>query len=104
MKPLKRISEIVDERVKLAFDRVYEWAEQFRRIPWLDGVMVGPVQTIGAGNVVLEHKLGRVPRGFIVVGYEGAAADAYPSMVSADVRFMTVNFGGSTLATLWVWG
>lgn len=104
MKAIKRIAlESVDQVVKFAFDRVYEWAEQFRRIPWLDGVTV-QVQTVGAGSVTVEHKLGRTPRGFILIGYEGAAADAYPSVVSQDAKFMTVNFGGSTLATLWVWG
>lgn len=105
MKALKRIAlDGVDQVLKLAFDRVHEWADQFRRIPWLDGVLVGPVQAVGAGNVTVEHKLGRTPRGFLVIGYEGAAADAYPSMVSADQRFMVLNFGGSTLATFWVWG
>jgi hypothetical protein len=105
VKPLKSIAlDQVEVPVKLAFDRVREWAQQFRSIPWLDGVVVGPVQTVGAGDVSIEHKLGRVPQGFIVIGYEGATADTYPSMVSKDARFMVMNFGGSTLATLWVWG
>jgi hypothetical protein len=105
MKALKRIAlDGVEAVVKLSIERIWEWSEQFRVIPWLSGVKVGPIQTIGAGNVTIEHKLGRVPQGFIVIAYEGAAADAYPSVVSKDDRFMTVNFGGSTLVTLWVWG
>ena len=105
MKELKRIAlETADTAIKLAFDRVYEWAEQFKRIHWLSGVVVGPFVTVGAGNVTLDHKLGRVPQGFIVIGNEGAASDSVPSIVSKNDRQMTLNFSGSSTMTLWVWG
>jgi hypothetical protein len=106
MKALKRVGpNEVDAPVKLALDRVWEWAEQFRKIPFLDGVLVGPVVSIGAGNVTFDHGLGRVPRGFIVVGNDGPTAAAYPSMVSKDTKTIVMNFGGSTLgAFFWVWG
>ena len=105
MKELKRIAlDTVDTAVKLAFDRVYEWAEQFKRIPWLSGVVVGPFVTVGAGNVTLDHKLGRVPQGFIVIAHEGPAADSHPSVVSKDALHITLNFSGSSTMMLWVWG
>lgn len=104
MKPIKRIAlDAVDVVIQQALSRVWEWSDQFRRIPWLDGV-VCQVQSIAAGFVDIEHKLGRKPRGFIVIGYEGSTADAYPSMVSADAKTMRLDFGGAALATLWVWG
>lgn len=107
MKALKRIAlDTVDAGVKLALERIWEWTEQFApsRIPWLDGVVVGPFVTVGAGNVTLDHKLGRMPRGFIVIGNEGAASDSVPSMVSKNARQIVMNFSGSSTTTLWVWG
>jgi len=105
MKGIKRVAlESVETVLKLGIERIWEWSEQFTRIPWLDGVIVGPLQTIGAGNVTIEHKLGRVPRGFIVIANEAATAGALPSVVSKDDKFMTLNFSASTLITFWVWG
>jgi hypothetical protein len=103
MKPIKRIrGDEVPEPVKLALDRVYEWSDQFRRIPWLDGVMVET--TLAAGDNDVEHKLGRTPQGFIVVGFTGATSENYPSMVTADARFMTLNSLDVMVLKLWVWG
>ena len=105
MNPLKRlVLDTVDEAIKQAFDRVWEWTEQFspKRLPWLDGVMVET--QLASGDNTVEHKLGRVPRGFFVLKLELPTADEHPAFVSADAKFLTVNAANPSLVTLWVWG
>lgn len=105
MNSIKRIAlDAVDTPVKLAFERVWEWSEQFisKRVPWLDGVMVAA--TLASGNNTIAHKLGRVPQGFIVIGFTGATSENYPSMVSADARFIVLNSDDVMVLKLWVWG
>lgn len=107
MKAIKRIAlDKVDQAIKFAFDRVWEWSEQFssQRMPWLDGVLVEVAFPFGGNTQPIEHKLGRVPRGFIVINSEGAASQNLPSIVSKDAKFMVLNASGGMVLTLWVWG
>lgn len=105
MKPIKRVAlDTVEGAIKLAIERVWEWSDQFspKRMPWLDGVVVQA--TLAAGNNTVEHGLGRSPRGFVVIGFDGASSAALPSMVSKNTRSMVLNSGATMVLTLWVWG
>jgi len=47
-------------------ENVFRWSEQFQQIPILNGYLEQGVEMPGAvGNVVFQHKLGRVPTGMI---------------------------------------
>lgn len=91
------------------------------RVPWLDGRLIdgsfsaatqkgdgtGPGITIGVTDTLVEHGLGREPRGFFVVSMEGNAAAVVKSLASAQPtdqrRIFALVASASTLVKLWVW-
>lgn len=110
MKSIKQIAlDSVETAVKLSIERIWEWSKQVTDIPWLTGVIVknddgGNQITLVAGNNKIAHRLGRAPQGFIVIGFEGATSENYPSMVSKDAKFMVLNSLDPMVLKLWVWG
>jgi hypothetical protein len=65
--------------------------------PLLNGRLESNV-TLTAGNTALEHRLDRVPAGYIVAD-KNAAATIYT--VSKDDRFLTLNSSVACVITIW---
>lgn len=89
-----------------ALDAIWEWSRQFDRQPWLDGVLLTGLE-LGTAGTTHSHKLGRVPRGFIVLRGQcdptsGAAAGVGMNTATDKTIVLTATADGFTV-DLWVY-
>lgn len=75
--------------------------DKLDRVPIIppDGVMYAPGTALSAGNNTITHKLGRVPKGWIVTRSSGAAAQLYE--VSKDDKVIVLNSTGTPTVEVW---
>lgn len=64
-----------------------------------DGVLYAPGTALANGSNTIKHKLGREPRGWLVLRSTGAAAALYE--VSKDDRVITLSSTGTPTVELW---
>lgn len=84
---LQRIQDNVDDAIRSVITS-----------PILDGrLIVGMALNVGDNG--LEHKLNRVPRGYIIVD-KNANSNIYTT--SKDDKFLTLNVGVAITASIWV--
>lgn len=71
-------------------------------IPFLDGVLVEDVQITSGTAKIVEHGLGREPRGWLVLG-KNANANVWETATSVgSENRMTVNASATVTISLWV--
>jgi hypothetical protein len=82
-------------------DDLQEWAEQFNKVPFLDGVLVETL--LAAGANVITHKLGRTPRGwFLTRRLRAGGAASYPAETASDINTLTLDAAGAEVVAIWV--
>jgi hypothetical protein len=103
--PLRTASELLRfaEQVTQAF-------RDLARLPFIDGVQVDVPPAAAAAVVRVEHRLGRVPRGWLLLSVErasavtGAFSLTYRTGDARDGRALELWAPTSFVsATLWVW-
>lgn len=100
MKALRRF-RTGDENVDRLQDAIQEWVRQFDNAPWLDGVLVETL--LAAGANVINHKLGRKPRGWWLTRRVRTTAGNYPSETASDDKTLTLDAAGNEAVSIWVW-
>ena len=69
----------------------------------IDGVVLEDIDLVSTGFTSIEHKLGRKPRGYLVIR-KSAAETVYEDAGDYDNRklFMKLRASGSVTVNLWV--
>lgn len=106
------------ERAQSARDEI---AARLNAVPWLDGRLVdgsfsegtqrgdgsGPGVVVGTSDTLIEHGLGRVPRGFLVLSCEdnaGSIVRSLPANQPTDQsRTFALVASAAVRVKLWVW-
>jgi hypothetical protein len=81
---------------------VAEMSRQLGPATWLDGVLIEDVPLVNGTNVI-NHRLGRRIRGWLLMRPRGAAAFSYPVETASDNKTLTLAFGASATADVWVY-
>lgn len=89
----------VQAELARALDAIWEWSHQVERWPWRDGVAV-TVDFAGSATATVQHKLGRTPRGFVVINASGNQAAVVKT--DADARTITLAGTAGLEVELWV--
>jgi glutamine cyclotransferase len=79
-------------------ENIKQFIGQLNKSIFIDGNLVENV-TVATTDTKIEHKLGRVPKGFIVTDL---AANTNIWRISYDSRFITLRAGTSTSISFWV--
>lgn len=82
-----------------AFDAIWDWSHQLERWPWRDGVRL-EVDFGGGATANVQHKLGRTPRGFIVINATGSQGAIVKT--DADEKTITLTGAAGLVVELWV--
>lgn len=85
-------------------DRIQSNVEIFTRpltnLPLLDGRLIEDI-TLSTSETLVDHKLGRAYRGWIIVDKD-AIQDVYVSSAALPERFLALTAGGAVTVALWV--
>jgi hypothetical protein len=87
-----------DELINRIQDRLKTAINAILRKPIVDGVLISA--TVNPTATAVEHKLGRLPRGFIVVS--GQASIINPIGVTDDKFIRVYSAGSAETVTFWV--
>jgi hypothetical protein len=94
----------IQVRDSIELDRVQSNVELFagslQNIPLLNGRLVTDV-ALTTSETLIEHKLGRAIRGWIIVD-KNASQDVYRSSEDLPERFLPLTAAGTVTVDLWV--
>lgn len=91
-----------DDKIDRLEDALQEWARQFDSVPWLDGVQMDTL--LAAGSNVINHKLGRKPRGWwLTRRIRAGGAASYPSETASTDKTLTLDAAGAEAVSIWIW-
>lgn len=96
-RPLKK-REFNDFGLKLMMQHIFEWADQFRQVSLVDGRLVENFEITTSG-VSVEHKLGREPKGWIVVR---KTADVRVWETDKSSTNLDLDASGTATISIWV--
>ena len=68
-------------------------------VPFLDGVLYSPGTALTVGSNVIAHRLGRTPKGWILLRATGAATSLYEE--SRGDKYITLNSSGAAVPEIW---
>lgn len=95
--PLRAFKKTATPELAKLEDNVANVLEPVLNAAILDGKLVENVNLNTAASV--QHKLGRVPRGWIVVDRN---ANAQVWSTAKDKNFLTLSSSGAVVVTIWV--
>jgi hypothetical protein len=99
IKDFKAISTENDELDRVQ-DNVSLFTQPLVDNPLLDGRLLEDV-ILTTSEVLVEHKLGRKPRGWYIVK-KNAAQDIHESGTTLQERFLSLTAAGTVTVSLWV--
>lgn len=99
MQPFDRI-QTEDALLNRIQDRLKSVINAIVGKPLIDGLLLEDVALAAIATNQVPHKLGRLPRGWIVVKRSSGAV-IYDN-VAADDKFLTLNSSAAATVTLWV--
>jgi hypothetical protein len=94
-----------NQDVELLQQNVKKWVKPVEDCPLLDGQLLDRVFFVGAGEVVINHGLGRQIRGWIVVDKLGSAGGPPFESIERtawDDKTLTLDATGTCCVLLWV--
>jgi hypothetical protein len=97
LRALKESSPTDPQAARLQ-ENIKQFIGQLNKSIFIDGNLVENI-IIGTGDTKIEHKLGRVPKGFIVTDL---AANTNIWRTGYDSRFITLRAGTQTSISIWV--
>lgn len=91
------------EDVRQLQDAIQHGWSQFKDIPFLTGVLLEDVVLTAATAKLIEHKLGRAWRGYLVTK-RNAGVDVYHSIPTNNypTRFIELNAASNVTIDVWV--
>lgn len=78
---------------------LFNWAKRLVDLPLLSGRLLSDVTATTSGTVV-DHKLGRAPRGVIVV--KSSTTDSYQTDSFSGSSLTITSSSGDAVVSLWV--
>ena len=79
-------------------ENIKQFVNNLNQSIFINGILIESV-VIGTGDTKIEHKLGRVPKGFFVTDL---AVNTNIWRTGFDKRFITLRAGTSATVSLWV--
>lgn len=98
---IERISAAVEPELKRVLDKVTTFIEVITKIPLLDGVLVDVPTVATSPGTRVFHKLGRTPRGVIVIA--SSAGVVYTESTSwTESTLVLIAATATSKARIWV--
>jgi len=86
------------------FDQLVQVIEKLDTIPILDGVFLEDIALAASGDTIVDHKLGRRYRGWIICG-KSSDGDIYEDVTgnnNPERQIILTNSSGALNVNLWV--
>jgi len=97
--PLEKIVS-GDQDLSLLQDRLKEFVNPLENNPLFDGVLLKSIHLLAAANTTIDHKLGRLPRGWVITDHVTAAATIH--RISWSKTGMVLFASAACDVDLWV--
>lgn len=89
-----------NQDVELLQQNMKKFVKPLEDCPLLDGILLENVDLANAVNTVINHKLGRQPRGWIVVDHAGTGTLIY--RIAWNSSTLTLLAAAACTVSLWV--
>ena len=89
-----------DQGIELLQQNIKKFVKVLEDNPILDGFFLEDIDLANAANTVINHKLGRRPRGWIVTDHTGVGTLIY--RIAWDDKTITLLAAAGCTVSLWV--
>ena len=101
LKPLEQ-QKGEDVDTTLRENNAKDFARQLENNPLLDGILIEGIEFSGAVTVLVPHKLGRKPRGYILTDVTGGLVGIARNAGAWDAQFLSLASSGLCTIAIWV--
>ena len=101
LKPLEQ-QKGEDVDTTLRENNIKDFARQLEDNPILDGILIEDIVFSGAVTVIVPHKLGRKPRGYILTDVTGGLAIIARNAGAWDDKFLSLASSRACIIAIWV--
>jgi hypothetical protein len=108
MKPLFKLPHVLmpdrpelEMHLRKTKEAIEDGGRRLEAIPFLDGIWIQDISLPAVSSTVVNHKLGRIPRGWIMTRVQGGAR--IPTETARDSTTITIYNAASFAMTVDFW-